>query len=207
MSEHQNAPNAERAEFEELLFDYVNGSLDQADQICFAELLQAHTEWQSEVEQTQFLFERACEIPPLALAPDRWEKFAQQILLAPVAATKPKVSWLGWLDAFNRPWVFASVLAILVGQAFMLAPSSNAPPAPDTQFRSGGQQTTAARYLISFKGEATEMEMRDLLQRAGMDIVNGPDAQGRYALAPRSQADESLLKTSPIVLKLEAATP
>lgn len=70
----------------------------------------------------------------------------------------------------------AVLLAVVVAQA---AWQFRGPGTGD--YRLAGAQTPA--FTVAFRASATEAELRDLLQAAGVEIVSGPSALGLYGLA------------------------
>ncbi|MBM5571583.1 MULTISPECIES: hypothetical protein [Deefgea] len=194
-----------REEFEALLFDAGNHRLEAAEQARLANLLADHPEWQQELTQLQALQEGLREaLPPLDLPADRWERFVAQLQPEPrrenPAPSRWKSRWKMWWAALNRPWAVMAALVIVVAQGILLHPMGMQPEAP--QYRGGEQIPGKAAWLVSFSPDVTEAQLRDLLLRARMEIVSGPNAAGQYGLAALADADVDLLKSSALVQEL-----
>lgn len=106
----------------------------------------------------------------------------------------------------RRPWVWqaaaAVLLAVVVGQALL----------QDRGTVPGGFElvgSDAAPLTVAFAPDTAESQLRELLLRAGVEIVAGPSALGLYRLKPLEgttvPAAAALLRESGLVETLEVA--
>jgi hypothetical protein len=107
-----------------------------------------------------------------------------------------------------RAWKIAFALAasIVVVQAALLAPLLKQDSATLEPLSGGSAQASVANVQLTFKPDATERQIREVLRANGVEIVAGPSALGVYqarAAAP-TQAIAVLLAQTAVVESVAA---
>jgi anti-sigma factor RsiW len=124
-----------------------------------------------------------------------------------VAALKRKITPLGPERAHQRGWKIAFALAasLAVIQAAILAPLINQTSATMEPL-SGTSVAATANLQLTFKPDATEKQIRELLRANNVEIVAGPSALGVYqARAVDAGKAVSALLSQPNVVDSAAA--
>jgi anti-sigma factor RsiW len=124
-----------------------------------------------------------------------------------VATLKRSVAPLSIERSHQRGWKIAFALAasLAVIQAAILAPLMKQTTATMEPL-SGASVAVAANLQLTFKPEATEKQIREMLRANGVEIVAGPSALGVYQAraADASKAAAALVAQSSVV---DSATP
>lgn len=82
--------------------------------------------------------------------------------------------------SFWRPLAVAACLAVVVQAGVMIGLTGG--PGSEVDIAGGPAGLGAPVLQVTFAPDATEMEMRDVLQAAGASIADGPNALGVYRL-------------------------
>lgn len=90
--------------------------------------------------------------------------------------------------ARRRPWIWQAAAAVFaavaLGQAALHLPGTAEMGVLDGFRLTSGRAAPDADFTIAVLPQTTEGALRDLLLRAGVEIVSGPSALGLYRLAP-----------------------
>ncbi len=124
-----------------------------------------------------------------------------------VASLKRNVTPLSVERGHQRGWKIAFALAasLAVIQAAMLAPLVKQTSATMEPL-SGASVAAAANLQLTFKPEATEKQIRELLRANGIEIVAGPSALGVYqARAVDATKAAAALLSQPSIVDSAAA--
>lgn len=81
---------------------------------------------------------------------------------------------------FWRPLAVAACLAVVVQAGVMIGLTGG--PGSEVDIAGGSADLGAPMLQVTFAPDATEMEMRDVLQAAGASIADGPNTLGVYRL-------------------------
>lgn len=126
-----------------------------------------------------------------------------------VATLERKVTPLSQELRSRRGWkvAFALAASLVVIQAAMLAPLLKQ-TSPTLEPLSGASNAPAAANLqLTFKPEATEKQIRELLRANGIEIVAGPSALGVYsARAQDANTAVKAIATNSAVIESVSAT-
>ncbi len=200
---------------QDLLPWFVMGSLDDDDRTVVDEHLLAcaacrrDTEWHRQVRAAH---------ATLAPARDADRAFAAlQARLPASMAGSPAVGWLSALRAWwqaQQPWAryalaLQPVLILGLAGALLMGPGKSVPEEPGL-FHALGQPTaalTAARLVVVFAPQTTQVEMRRVLLASGARIVDGPTAADAYILAvapERAEQAAQQLRSEHSVLLIQA---
>ena len=104
-----------------------------------------------------------------------------------------------WVDLWKKPLVGALASAMIVGQMGLLAAmvrmTYNAMPQPTTVSLSSGESAPpdSAVLAVVFKDQATQLDMRTLLDGLQAQVVGGPGAIGVWQVSvPKDKLSEAL---------------
>jgi anti-sigma factor RsiW len=169
---------------------YVTGQLDEAERAAVDAHLAACSECQADLNIERRLQQKVVALP---LDVARGWNAMQQQLDQPVAAvptahnTRPGVARRG-----ASGWLVAAQIAALVATGAVVLPLA----------RSGNYHALGSPHvqpsgniLVIFRPDASEAEIRGLLQSSGARLVDGPTPAGAYVLsAPAAARTTSLAK-------------
>jgi anti-sigma-K factor RskA len=82
--------------------------------------------------------------------------------------------------SFWRPLAVAACLAVVIQAGVMISLTGG--PGSDVETASGNAGLAAPVLQVTFASDATELEIREVLQSAGASIADGPTALGIYNL-------------------------
>jgi len=200
---------------QDLLPWFVMGSLDDDDRTVVDEHLLACAACRRDMEWHRQV--RAAHAAP-ASARDVDRAFAAlQARLPASIAKSPAVGWLSALRAWwqaQQPWAryaFAlqPVLILGLAGALLFGPGKSVPEEPGL-FHALGRPTAAlaaARLVVVFAPQTTQVEMRRVLLASGTRIVDGPTAADAYILAvapERAEQAAQQLRSEHSVLLIQA---
>ncbi|MBC7608785.1 MAG: hypothetical protein H7228_04275 [Polaromonas sp.] len=189
-------------ELRQLLPWYVNGTLDAANQRDVESLIIRSPLVASEATWLKHLREQIQNLPDEAV--QRSPGAGLDTLLALIRAEQSgKVMRLPlrnrlniWLESprkFSLPVGLAA--AVVLTQAAMIGALLNHPPAEQLSPLSVGASAANTLLQITFKPQATEIQIRSLLASVQGDMVAGPGALGVYVLrVPDGQGAAALAK-------------
>lgn len=189
-------------ELRQLLPWYVNGTLDAATQWGIDSLIHRSPLLASEVTWLMHLREQIQNLPDEVA--QRSPSAGLDTLLARVRAEQSgKVSALplrnrlnAWLTSprkFSIPVGLAA--AVVLTQAAMIGALLSRPPAEHLAPLSANAPTGNTLLQMTFKPQATEIQIRSLLASVQGDMVAGPGALGVYVVrVPDGQGSAALAK-------------
>lgn len=190
------------AELRELLPWYVNGTLDVATQFDIDSLIESSPLIRSEVAWLTQLRLRIQQAPSQAGV--RSASTGLDTLMALVSAEQSgKVSFLPWRNRWNT-WLASShklsvpmglAAAVVLTQAAIIGALLNPLPPEQLSPLSGSAAARNVLLQVTFKPQATEVQIRSLLAGVKGEIISGPGALGVYTVrVPDGQAAVALAK-------------
>lgn len=205
---------------QELLPWFVMNRLEGGELDAVREHLAGCEQCRADVEQQRKL--RAAE-PDTIIMPDidaAWRRMQAQLDAAPTAAEstaaapRKRQSRYGnrLADAVQRlfgrpggwmPWAMAAQFVAIAGLAIVVAHLEGESAAyRDASFHVlGTPKNASANIMAVFRPEATEQELRGVLQASGARIVDGPTATGAYLL----RVDEAHIEPAIKALRAQRA--
>ncbi|MFM9883122.1 MAG: hypothetical protein ACKVQT_08855 [Burkholderiales bacterium] len=198
-----------RRRFDELVPWYVTGELTRPDRDWVDRYLADHPEAHDELAWHRSLAGAVDE--ELRALPEGagWQGLAAR--LKQEAAAKPRATLLdrltGWLAGLIAHPGYALAAALIAAQAVVIGTllQQRADPPEFGQMR-GGAQDSEVLLQVRFQQQATERDLRMLLNESGARIVDGPDQLGDYLIASRSGLLDELrvaLAQSTLVVRVE----
>jgi hypothetical protein len=218
-----SSPDARR-QFDELLPWFLSGTLTESDRDWVEHYLREHPEAEAEVRWTQTL--QGCVRESVQVVPPELglDELLRRIRTKNTTKGKPAggPGWFGRLSQFFTTLRFtpasalvaavilvqAGIIGGLVHELYQFKPESLGSAA----FRSyPGWPSTAAGPLlrITFKSDATESDLRNLLLQIGGSIVSGPSQLGDYLVEVETPALDEVSKkvaASPVVESVTIVT-
>ena len=200
-----------RRRFDELVPWYVTDALTLADRDWVDRYLAEHPEGHDELAWHRSLA-GAVDEELRSLPEDAgWQGLAarlKQEAAAKSGARRPLLDRLtGWLASLVAHPGYALAAALIAAQAVvigtLLQQRSDAPEFGEIR---GGAQKIEVLLQVRFQQQATERDLRMLLNESGARIVDGPDQLGDYLIAPRSGLLDELrmaLAQSTLVVRVE----
>lgn len=175
------ADNGKRDEALDLLLPwYVNGTLEDAERRQVEAYLERSSHARDEVELLRALRQQvkdeAIESSPGELGLQRLKRQMKQ------EAAQPQDRMAGrtiTVASFWRPLAVAACLVVMVQAGIMVGLGGFGTTDGGVTTATGG---SPAVLQVTFAPEATEQQIRDLLQQAGASIADGPTALGVYNL-------------------------
>jgi hypothetical protein len=184
---------------QELLPWFVLDKLDEGESDMVREHLAACAQCRADVDWQRKL--RAVE-PEMATSPDvngAWMRMQDRLDAAPSRQASPArgnsgASLASSIAAAIRrlvpergtwmPWALAAQFAVIAGMAVMVAHLDGESDAYRTaSFHALGTPNNASgNIMVMFRPDASEQELRTLLQASGARVVDGPTATGVYLL-------------------------
>lgn len=175
-----------RREIEELLPFYANGTLEAEDRAAVEAALSDDPALRDELAALRVIRDtmQAEEVQSPG-------EFGLARLLREVEGTAQQGAPAN-LDSVPRArlrvWQMVAAVALAVGLGTGIlgiqGPGEQPGEQPGFELASGDAEIAAAAdFTVGFASEATEGEIRALLQSAGLEIVSGPTALGLYDLA------------------------
>lgn len=203
-------------EAERLLPWYVNGTLEEDEQVQLQQHLGQCRQCQRELAELREWQAACAQLATTPLdATQAWRRLRAR-LLAPDAARARRHWWdratQDWRQA--SPWLRWALLAqavALCGVAVLALPR-NEPPA----YRTLGTAPTAraafdsSTLVIVFDPHASEAQLRRLLRASQAQIVEGPNEAGAYVIAvpaERLATVRDALRAAPGVTLVESLAP
>jgi anti-sigma factor RsiW len=201
---------------------YANGRLGEEDRLRVARHLASCLDCRRELSEWIDLRREIHEAyatqpgPSPALAGTVFSKVAAETL----AARKESRSDRGlagfdrWFRSlFDVPWVPSLAAVLLVMQFGLLLWMTT--PVEQESVSTRSIDSPAARFAVRFQNQATEAQIRDLVERVHGRIIDGPTAQGAYVLEVKAATDPAtsrqildlLRAQSRVVSHAEAAAP
>jgi anti-sigma factor RsiW len=167
---------------QELLPWFVMGTLDEHDRSMVEAHLRTCLICQRELEwQEQLRAAHDDSVPPFDV--DR--ALAKLRIRIANSAPEPAPRSAPWQITWRRPWtqwaLAAQFVVIIALGAVAVSSRKDAPV-----YRALGQSSAAqaaARLVVVFAPQATEVEIRGILRRSGTRIVDGPTSTDAYVLA------------------------
>ncbi|MDR3397418.1 MAG: hypothetical protein P4M06_07635 [Pandoraea sp.] len=194
--------NDDLERFRALAFLYVCHKLDDTEAAWMKQQLDAHPEWQAELDQEQRFADATREAIDASYAERRpLVAFDELPTLAP-ARGAPSLGerlrqW--WVRPMPRGWAFASVAALVLvagAQTMRLADTASTLANQDTSATRGGPVSPAPgvpMLQVIFRDGTTIAQLRKTLGDLQLDIVRGPDEDGMVWLAvPTGDAEKAL---------------
>ncbi|MEO3429934.1 hypothetical protein AAFN88_13805 [Pelagibius sp. CAU 1746] len=179
------ADNGKRDENLDLLLPwYVNGTLEAGERRAVEAYLEESAQARDEVELLrqlrQQVKDQAFENSPGELGLQRLKREIKQDAEQQKGSADRMTGKVLTVASFWRPLAIAACLAIVVQAGVMVGMNSGLIP-------TGGDVTTAtggapAVMQVTFAPDATEQDIREVLQAAGASIADGPTALGIYNL-------------------------
>ena len=174
------ADNGKRDEALDLLLPwYVNGTLDDAERRRVEDYLARSSHARDEVallrQLRQQVKEEAIEASPGELGLQRLKRQIKQDAQQP-GDTDRMAGRTVTVSSFWRPLAVAACLALVIQAAVMIGLTGGFDS--DVEIASGD----AGVLQVTFAPDATEQQIRDVLQSAGASIADGPNALGVYRL-------------------------
>jgi hypothetical protein len=178
---------------QDLLPWFVMGTLDDEDRSLVDEHMRTCLICQREVQWHERL--RAAHDEPVP-AFDAERAFAalraRMNASSPVAARSSPSRERSW-DWPWMKWALAAQFVLIIGLGITLALSRSEPTTYHALGQPGGAQA-GARLVVVFAPQASEEEMRRILQQSGTRIVDGPTATDAYILAVAPENAEHALQ-------------
>ena len=178
------ADNDTRDEGLDLLLPwYVNGTLDAEERKQVEAYLERSRPARDEVELLRALRQQVKEEPlensPGELGLQRLKRDIKQAEQQPQDSTDKMGGKVITVASFWRPLAVAACLAVVIQAGVMVGMNSGMIP-------TGGDVTIAGKapavLQVTFAPDATEQDIREVLQSAGASIADGPTALGIYNL-------------------------
>ncbi len=178
------ADNGKRDENLDLLLPwYVNGTLEAGERQAVEAYLEESAHARDEVELLrqlrQQVKEQEFENSPGELGLQRLKREIKQDAEQQKGGADKMTGKVLTVASFWRPLAIAACLAIVVQAGVMVGMNSGLIP-------TGGDVVTAGKppavMQVTFAPDATEQDIRDVLQAAGASIADGPTALGVYHL-------------------------
>jgi anti-sigma factor RsiW len=167
-------------EAQELLAWYVTGRLEADDQTRVAAHVAACAECQRDAAFQQRLEAEIARLP--VDIEDGWARMRRRVE-AERAGPARRIAGLvqgraGWVG-----WGLAASLALVVGAT--LLPPVLRPPAPEAAYHALGAApaASAGNLVVIFRPDATEAQMRGVLNAVHGRLVDGPTVADAYVLA------------------------
>ena len=188
------ADNGKRDEALDLLLPwYVNGTLEGEERRQVEAYVARSSHARDEVELLRALRrqvkDEAIESSPGELGLQRLKRQMKQ----EAAQTGDKMAGRTiTIASFWRPLAVAACLVVMVQAGVMVGVGGFGGPDGDVTTASGG---SPAVLQVTFAPDATEQQIRDVLQQAGASIADGPTALGVYNLrlvGAEASVDEAL---------------
>jgi hypothetical protein len=189
----------------------LNGTLPAADATALQQAIAAEPALARELELQRKIRDAvnaSAQVPRRSTLPQFLNRLAAEsqrdvnAATANVKSFERKVEPLTSLGSRNRGWklAFAAAAGIVAVQAALLLPMLTAPDASLTPL-SGASVSATANVQITFKADATEKQIRELLRANGVELVAGPSALGVYQAraADASKAAAALGAASAVV--------
>jgi anti-sigma factor RsiW len=190
MSEPDTLPTGVHPEAAQLPW-YANNTLKQAEQELVFEHLKTCDICRRELDELTHLRAQLTALYEAEAKPS--PRTAQSILqkIAQEASSQKQIrsSRQNWLDRFDS-WVrtlltprLAPTLAMLalVAQSGLLI-WATIPPTPSEQITSRSVGSSSVRFSVVFHEQATEEEIRSLLNTVRGRVIDGPTVKGAYVL-------------------------
>lgn len=178
------ADNGKRDENLDLLLPwYVNGTLEAGERQAVEAYLEESAHARDEVELLrqlrQQVKEQVFENSPGELGLQRLRREIKQEAEQQKGSADKMTGKVLTVASFWRPLAIAACLAIVVQAGVMVGMNSGLIP-------TGGDVTIAGKapavMQVTFAPDATEQDIREVLQSAGASIADGPTALGIYNL-------------------------
>ncbi|WP_193371526.1 hypothetical protein [Pelagibius marinus] len=178
------ADNGKRDENLDLLLPwYVNGTLEAGERQAVEAYLEESAHARDEVELLrqlrQQVKEQAFENSPGELGLQRLKREIKQDAEQQKGSADRMTGKVLTVASFWRPLAVAACLAIVVQAGVMVGMNTGMIP-------TGGDVTIARKapavMQVTFAPDATEQDIREVLQSAGASIADGPTALGIYNL-------------------------
>ncbi len=178
------ADNGKRDENLDLLLPwYVNGTLEAEERRAVEAYLEESAHARDEVELLrqlrQQVKEQEFENSPGELGLQRLKREIKQDAAQQKGSADRMTGKVLTVASFWRPLAIAACLAIVVQAGVMVGMNSGLIP-------TGGDVTIAGKspavMQVTFAPDATEQDIREVLQAAGASIADGPTALGIYNL-------------------------
>jgi anti-sigma-K factor RskA len=174
---------------------YVNGTLDAEERQQVEAYLERSSHARDEVELLRALRQQvkdeAIEASPGELGLQRLKRQMKAQAQQPQAGHEMTGRTVA---SFWRPLAVAACLAVVIQAGVMISLSGG--PGGDVEIAAGDAGLTPPVLQVTFAPEATERQIRDVLQSAGTSIADGPNALGVYRLrlvdAGSTSVDEAL---------------
>lgn len=172
---------------------YVNGRLPEAERRDFEEALVREPGLNQELKDYEAIQRGYCLLEDHVPAPPAYlyHRIRERIMADGPAAfsAEGRARGTGLLDFFRGllaaprlAWAVAGVQVVIIAALLTFYPRTG-----KYETLSGGNPAAVAgtRINVIFKTDSREREIRELLGRVGGTIVNGPSAEGLYAVTVR----------------------
>ncbi len=178
------ADNGNRDEaLEQLLPWYVNDTLSDDERRQVEAYLERNSEARDEVELLRALRrqvkEEKVENSPGELGLQRLKREIKQADREQAGSDRMTGRTVT-VASFWRPLAVAACLAVVIQAGVMISLSGG--PGSEVEIAHGTAGLTAPVLQVTFAPDATEQEIREVLQAAGASIADGPTALGIYNL-------------------------
>lgn len=202
---------SDRRRFEELVPWYVTGEITPADRAWVEGYLADHPDAKAAVAWHRSLA-GAVDAQLSALPEDAgWQGLAARLKAETAAAAMPRRGILDrlttWLTELVAHPGYALAAALIAAQSVMIGTLLlQQSDQPDYGQVRGGAADREILLQVRFQQQATERELRMLLNETGARIVDGPDQLGDYLVAARTGSLEELraaLAQSALVMRVE----
>ncbi len=201
-----------RRRFDELVPWYVTGELTLTDREWVDHYLADHPEAHDEIAWHRSLAGAVDE--ELRALPEGagWQGLAARLKQEAAAKAVAQPTLLdrltGWLAGLVAHPGYALAAALIAAQAVVIGTLLHErADAPEFGQMRGGAQVVEVLLQVRFQQQATERDLRMLLNESGARIVDGPDQLGDYLIAPRTGLLDELrvaLAQSTLVVRVEA---
>lgn len=190
------ADNGKKDEALDLLLPwYVNGTLSEDERREVEAYLERSSHARDEVELLRALRQQvkdeAIESSPGELGLQRLKRQMKAEAQRPEATDRMAGRTLT-VASFWRPLAVAACLVVMIQAGVMVGLGGFGTGDSDVTTATGG---SPAVLQVTFAPEATEQQIRDVLQQAGASIADGPTALGVYSLRlvdDQGSVDEAL---------------
>lgn len=202
----------DRRRFDELLPWYVTGALADDDRRWVEAWLASHPEAQAALDWHRTLAKVVDERESAAPADVGWAGLASRLAADRTPAPRRATPGLGervyawWAGIAKAPGFALAALAIAVQTVVIGVLVQRGPSDSEYATVRGGAAATELLLQVRFRPDATEQDLRVLLNAAGARIVDGPDQLGEYLVAPRAgevDAVRDALRASGLVANVE----
>lgn len=170
-------------DLDRLLPWYVNGTLEGEERQAVEAYLERSADARDEVELLRQLRQQVkdqeFENSPGELGLQRLKREIKQVAEQQKGSGDRMTGKVLTVASFWRPLAVAACLAVVIQAGVMVGMNSGVIPTGDEVAVAGKSQ---AVLQVTFAPEATEQDIREVLQAAGASIADGPTALGIYNL-------------------------